>query len=47
MRNAGTPAGVRMFRAANAEPALSIFEVIDALPRAISTTLTPLNGELP
>lgn len=33
MRRAGTPAGVRMFRAAGAEPTLAIFEVVDALPR--------------
>ena len=33
MRGAGTPAGVLMFRAAGAEPALSIFEVVDGLPR--------------
>jgi len=33
MRNSGgTPAGVLMFRAAGAEPALTIFEVMDALP---------------
>lgn len=32
MRGAGTPAGVRMFRAAGAEPTLSIFEVVDGLP---------------
>jgi quinol monooxygenase YgiN len=34
MRGTGTPAGVLMFRAAGAEPALSIFDVVDALPRA-------------
>jgi len=34
MRSTGTPAGVLMFRAAGAEPALSIFDVVDALPRA-------------
>jgi hypothetical protein len=28
MRGAGTPAGVLMFRAAGAEPSLSIFEVV-------------------
>jgi len=33
MRGAGTPAGVLMFRAAGAEPALSVFEVVDGLPR--------------
>src|SRR5512140_2334927 len=33
MRQAGTPAGVLMFRAAGAEPQLAIFEIIDALPR--------------
>ncbi|AHG92801.1 Antibiotic biosynthesis monooxygenase (plasmid) [Gemmatirosa kalamazoonensis] len=33
MRGTGTPAGVVMFRAAGAEPALSIFEVVDGLPR--------------
>ena len=33
MRGAGTPAGVLMFRAAGAEPALSIFDVVDGLPR--------------
>jgi heme-degrading monooxygenase HmoA len=33
MRSAGTPAGVLMFRAAGAEPTLSIFEVVDGLPR--------------
>ena len=34
MRRAGTPAGVLMFRAAGAEPTLSIFEVVRALPSA-------------
>lgn len=34
MRSAGTPAGVLMFRAAGAEPALSVFEVMDGLPRS-------------
>jgi heme-degrading monooxygenase HmoA len=34
MRSAGTPAGVLMFRAAGAEPTLSVFEIVDALPRA-------------
>jgi len=34
MRKAGTPAGVLMFRAAGAEPTLSIFEVVSAIPRA-------------
>ena len=34
MRSAGTPAGVLMFRAAGAEPELSVFEVLAALPRA-------------
>jgi heme-degrading monooxygenase HmoA len=34
MRSAGTPAGVLMFRAAGAEPTLSIFEVVDGLPHA-------------
>jgi heme-degrading monooxygenase HmoA len=33
MRGAGTPAGVLMFRAADAEPVLSIFNIDDALPR--------------
>ena len=33
MRTAGTPAGVLMFRAAGAEPSLSIFEVVSAIPR--------------
>jgi heme-degrading monooxygenase HmoA len=33
MRGAGTPAGVLMFRAAGAEPTLSVFEVVDGLPR--------------
>ena len=32
MRSAGTPEGVRMFRAAGAEPALSIFEVVHTVP---------------
>ena len=37
MRNAGgTPAGVLMFRAAGAEPALTVFEVADDLPLAAS-----------
>jgi hypothetical protein len=35
MRGAGTPAGVLMFRAAGAEPALSVFEVVDGLPRPV------------
>jgi heme-degrading monooxygenase HmoA len=35
MRSAGTPAGVLMFRAAGAEPALTIYEVVDALPRSV------------
>ena len=40
MRKARTPAGVLMFRAAGAEPALSIFDVVSALPRAMpSSTL--------
>ena len=34
MRKTGTPAGVLMFRAAGAEPALSVFDIVDALPRA-------------
>ncbi len=34
MRNAGTPAGVLMFRAAGAEPTLSIFDVVSTLPLA-------------
>ena len=34
MRAAGTPAGVLMFRAAGAEPALGVFEIVDAIPRA-------------
>ena len=34
MRSTGTPAGVRMFRAAGAEPALAVFEVVSALPGA-------------
>ena len=37
MRSAGTPAGVRMFRAAGAEPTLSLFEVVDGLPRPTAT----------
>lgn len=37
MRAAGTPGGVLMFRAAGAEPALTIFEVMDTLPD-VSTT---------
>jgi len=32
MRGSGTPAGVLMFRAAGAEPQLSIFDVVDDLP---------------
>jgi len=31
MRQTGTPAGVLMFRAANAEPTLSIFDVADTI----------------
>ena len=31
MRSAGTPGGVLMFRAAAAEPALSVFEVVASL----------------
>ncbi len=31
MRSAGTPAGVLMFRAAGAEPVLSVFEVVASL----------------
>lgn len=34
MRATGTPAGVLMFRAAGAEPVLSIFDVVSSLPRA-------------
>jgi hypothetical protein len=36
MRQAGTPAGVLMFRAAGAEPSLSIYEVVSTIeaPRA-------------
>jgi heme-degrading monooxygenase HmoA len=34
MRSAGTPAGVLMFRAAGAEPSLSIFEVVSSIPRS-------------
>jgi heme-degrading monooxygenase HmoA len=34
MRSTGTPAGVLMFRAANAEPTLSVFEVVNTLPSA-------------
>lgn len=33
MRSAGTPAGVLMFRAADAEPALSIFDVTSTIAR--------------
>ena len=32
MRGSGTPGGVLMFRAAGAEPSLSLFEVISELP---------------
>jgi hypothetical protein len=32
MRGAGTPAGVLMFRAAGAEPELSVFEVASTIP---------------
>ena len=32
MRGAGTPGGILMFRSAGAEPALSIFEVVDEVP---------------
>ena len=40
MRNSGgTPAGVLMFRAAGAEPALTIFEVADDLPQAAGQRL--------
>lgn len=35
MRAAGTPAGVLMFRAAGAEPALSIHEIVDMIPRRV------------
>jgi len=28
-----TPAGILMFRAAGAEPAIGVFEIVDALPR--------------
>jgi hypothetical protein len=31
MRSAGTPAGVLMFRAAGAEPVLSVFDVVASL----------------
>ena len=31
MRSTGTPAGILMFRAAGAEPATSIFEVVEEL----------------
>ena len=31
MRGTGTPAGILMFRAADAEPSTSVFEVIDEL----------------
>ena len=31
MRRSGTPGGILMFRAAGAEPAISIFEVLDEL----------------
>lgn len=34
MRSSGTPAGVLMFRAAGAEPTLSIFEVVHTLSPA-------------
>lgn len=43
MRSAGTPAGVLMFRAAGAEPTLSIFEVIDRLPRTGPSLAPELN----
>ena len=36
MRSQGTPAGVLMFRAAGAEPTLSVFEVLNELPRPAS-----------
>ena len=32
MRSAGTPAGVLMFRAAGAEPELSVFDVVGEAP---------------
>jgi quinol monooxygenase YgiN len=32
MRSAGTPAGILMFRAAGAEPSVSVFEVVAELP---------------
>jgi hypothetical protein len=32
MRSAGTPRGVQIFRAAGAEPTLTIFEVVAELP---------------
>jgi quinol monooxygenase YgiN len=32
MRHSGTPAGVLMFRAAGAEPTLTVFEVAASLP---------------
>lgn len=34
MRNSGTPAGILMFRAAGAEPTVSVFEVRESLPAA-------------
>lgn len=34
MRGTGTPAGVLMFRAAGAEPTVSIFEVMESLTAA-------------
>jgi len=33
-RSAGTPAGILMFRAAGAEPTISVFDIVDALPKA-------------
>ncbi len=38
MRSAGTPEGVLMFRAAGAEPELSIFDVVTDLPRGAQET---------
>ena len=35
MRSAGTPAGVLMFRSAGAEPTLSVFDIVAALPRDV------------
>lgn len=36
MRSTGTPAGVLMFRSVNADPTLSVFDLVDAIPGGTS-----------